>query len=229
MQQCEKSAYFATSYQLITARCDAAPCGHVQHQHRHYDTVRHLLCQSCASHAHVGDLRGNNAAQYSCPSRPFILLQYQVTQTNITCQWPTAADRHAMGQSVLQSRAQLTASASWKNSWPANKSTPPDFKAAKLSQIFWLVREYNTLITQCHLQCDNQYYYVSLQWCLKHNYYARYDRLIDWVQVSCPTRHKIGHFGNVPGANLLAWYGKTKPNTTKAHIHQSKEMYYNTK
>jgi len=27
----------------------------------------------------------------------------------------------------------------------------------------------------------------------------------------------------------LAWYGKTKPNTTKAHIHQSKEMYYNTK
>jgi len=29
--------------------------------------------------------------------------------------------------------------------------------------------------------------------------------------------------------NLLAWYGKTKPNSTKAHIHQSKEMYYNTK
>jgi len=31
-----------------------------------------------------------------------------------------------------------------------------------------------------------------------------------------------------PGANLLAWYGKTKPNTTKANIHQSKETYYNT-
>jgi len=31
-----------------------------------------------------------------------------------------------------------------------------------------------------------------------------------------------------PQANLLAWYGKTKPNTTKAHIHQSKETYYNT-
>jgi len=28
-----------------------------------------------------------------------------------------------------------------------------------------------------------------------------------------PTRHKIGHFGHVPQANLLAWYGKTKPNT----------------
>jgi len=44
-----------------------------------------------------------------------------------------------------------------------------------------------------------------------------------------PTRHKIGHFGDVPPANLFACYGKTKPNTTKAHIHQSKEMYYNTK
>jgi len=42
-----------------------------------------------------------------------------------------------------------------------------------------------------------------------------------------PTRHKTGHFGDVPQANL--WYGKTKPNTTKAHIRQSKEMYYNTK
>ena len=31
-----------------------------------------------------------------------------------------------------------------------------------------------------------------------------------------------------PRANLIAWYGKkTKPNTTKACIHQSKEMYYN--
>jgi len=40
---------------------------------------------------------------------------------------------------------------------------------------------------------------------------------------------KLGHFGDVPQANLLAWYGKTKPNTIKAHIHQSKEMYYNTK
>ena len=46
-----------------------------------------------------------------------------------------------------------------------------------------------------------------------------------------PSRHKIGHFGDVPQANLLAWCGKTKPDITKAHIHQSKEMYYkiNTK
>ena len=48
------------------------------------------------------------------------------------------------------------------------------------------------------------------------------------VKILRPTRHKIGHFGHVPQANLWAWYGKTKPNTTKAHIHQSKEMYNNT-
>jgi len=36
-------------------------------------------------------------------------------------------------------------------------------------------------------------------------------------------------FRDVPQANLLVWYGKTKTNTTKADIHQSKEMYYNSK
>ena len=48
------------------------------------------------------------------------------------------------------------------------------------------------------------------------------------VKVLRPTQHKIGHFRDAAQASLLAWYGKTKPNTTKAHIHQSKEMYYNT-
>jgi len=48
---------------------------------------------------------------------------------------------------------------------------------------------------------------------------------IHWVKVLHPTRHNTGHFGDVPQANLLAWCGKTKPNTTKAHIHQSKEMH----
>jgi len=52
---------------------------------------------------------------------------------------------------------------------------------------------------------------------------------VDWVVILCHTQNKIGHFRDVPQANLLAWYGKTKPNTTKAHIHQPKEMYYNTK
>jgi len=55
------------------------------------------------------------------------------------------------------------------------------------------------------------------------------DWLIDWFKASRPSRYKTGHFGDVLQVNLLAWYGKTKPNTTKAHIHQSKEMYYNTK
>jgi len=55
--------------------------------------------------------------------------------------------------------------------------------------------------------------------------------LIDSVVVLRPTRHKIGHFGHVsPSQSLgLVWTKKTKRKTTKARIHQSKEMYYNTK
>jgi len=37
--------------------------------------------------------------------------------------------------------------------------------------------------------------------------------LIDSGVVLHPTRHRIGHFRDVPQANLLAWYVKTKPNT----------------
>ena len=43
-----------------------------------------------------------------------------------------------------------------------------------------------------------------------------------------PTWTQNRSFWRRSQANLLAWYRKTKPNTTKAHIHQSKEMY-NTK
>jgi len=43
------------------------------------------------------------------------------------------------------------------------------------------------------------------------------------AKVLRPTQHNIGHFGDVPHANLLDWYRKTKPNTTKAHIYQSKK------
>jgi len=48
-----------------------------------------------------------------------------------------------------------------------------------------------------------------------------------WFYVPLDT--KIGHFKDICQAKLFAWYGKTKPNTTKAQTHQSKEMYYNTK
>ena len=41
------------------------------------------------------------------------------------------------------------------------------------------------------------------------------DLLTDWVVVLCPTQQKIGHFQDVPQANLLDWYGKTKANTTR--------------
>jgi len=36
--------------------------------------------------------------------------------------------------------------------------------------------------------------------------------LIDRVKVLRPTRNKMGHFGHVPRASLLAWYGKIKLN-----------------
>jgi len=49
----------------------------------------------------------------------------------------------------------------------------------------------------------------------------------DRVKVSCHTRHKTDHFEDVPQANRSEWYGKTKPNTTKAHIHQSKNVLQN--
>ena len=54
--------------------------------------------------------------------------------------------------------------------------------------------------------------------------------LIDRVVVlQFPTWHKIGHFGDVSQSQSLGLvWKKTKPNTTKACIHQSKEMY-NTK
>jgi len=41
-------------------------------------------------------------------------------------------------------------------------------------------------------------------------------------------QHKID-FGDVSQANLWAWHVKTTHNTTKVHIHQSKQMYYNKK
>jgi len=52
--------------------------------------------------------------------------------------------------------------------------------------------------------------------------------LTDWLTCGF-TSHSTQNrsFGDIPQANLLAWYGKTKPTKTKAHIHQSKEMYYN--
>jgi len=49
------------------------------------------------------------------------------------------------------------------------------------------------------------------------------------VFTSRSTQNKTGHFGDVPQA--VSWLGmeKTKPGTTKAYIHRSQEMYYNTK
>ena len=47
--------------------------------------------------------------------------------------------------------------------------------------------------------------------------------LIDWVVLLRPTRHKIGHFRYISPSQFLGLvWKKTKPNTTKAHIHQLK-------
>jgi len=43
--------------------------------------------------------------------------------------------------------------------------------------------------------------------------------LIDWIVVLRPTRHKK----DVSEANLLAWYGKTKPNTKKHAFNNQKK------
>jgi len=39
-------------------------------------------------------------------------------------------------------------------------------------------------------------------------YWLYYVHKIDSVKVLHPTQHKIGHFGDIPQASLLAWYGK---------------------
>jgi len=44
-------------------------------------------------------------------------------------------------------------------------------------------------------------------------------RNVDVRKVSHPTQHKIGDFGDVFPANLLARTEETKLNTTKANIH----------
>jgi len=49
-----------------------------------------------------------------------------------------------------------------------------------------------------------------------------------WFYVPVDTKYAISE--TLPQASLLSLYGKeTKPNTTKARTHQSKEMYHNTK
>jgi len=60
-------------------------------------------------------------------------------------------------------------------------------------------------------QLDNRPANRAMKWTLCRNW------LIE-LRFLRPTWHKIGHFREVPQANLLAWYGKSKPDTTKAYI-----------
>jgi len=99
--------------------------------------------------------------------------------------------------------------------------------------------EFNQCITDAAVtKCSNIHLqrhfkprqWPSVFWLRLHKIPRHYINTVlmnDWVVVLRPTRHKIGHFGDVPQANLLAWYGNTKPETTRAHIHQSKEYKKN--
>jgi len=53
--------------------------------------------------------------------------------------------------------------------------------------------------------------------------------MLDWVKVLCPTPQNRSFRRRFPKKSLGLVMEKTKPNTTKACIQQSKEMYYNTK
>jgi len=81
-------------------------------------------------------------------------------------------------------------------------------------------------------------FYVFWSCCMR---FLEHWRLIVWLNCDLcrvgrkisdfmSTQNRLGHFGDVSQANLLAnLCGKNKPDTTKACIRQSKEMYYNTK
>jgi len=58
---------------------------------------------------------------------------------------------------------------------------------------------------QNYRQRNYQYSHLQLYWLIKLYLHS--------------TRHKIGHFRDDHQAKRLAWFGKTKPHTTKAHIH----------
>jgi len=59
-----------------------------------------------------------------------------------------------------------------------------------------------------------------------HSFYLYREHMFSYIKtihrhwllakVLCPTQHTIGHFGDIPQANLLPWYGKTKPKHNKS-------------
>jgi len=48
-------------------------------------------------------------------------------------------------------------------------------------------------------QSDHADHVIGTEWLIE---------LIDWVKVLRPTRHKMGHFGDIPKADRFVWYGK---------------------
>ena len=113
-QQCEKSVSIATR---LTSDHSKVHRGAVRpHQTpplwHHMPLAMLVMCQPRPCRWSASD-NAAWSALYSSPTRPFVLLQYQVS-------WRVSDPRGrspCYGRSVLQSRAQLTSSALWKNSW----------------------------------------------------------------------------------------------------------------
>jgi len=106
MQQCKKSEYFVMRLTADHSKVRPTP-----------PLICNLRCQSCASHAHVNDLPGDNTAWNALYSSSIHLgaVSSYADQRDVSV--THGANRRATGRSVLQYRAQLTSSALWKNLW----------------------------------------------------------------------------------------------------------------
>ena len=120
-----------------------------------------------------------------------------------TMSWPL---RHAMCRLVLP--------------WQLTASTSTPKSSSSRTTLIWPLAdaEWSGVNIWTHSTWSRRTEYSTLET----------DWLIQlWFYVPLNTKWVISE--TFPQANLLAWYEKTKPNTTKACIHKSKEMYYNTK
>ena len=100
---------------------------------------------------------------------------------------------------IVRFRARLRFLSIWTRLYNRTSNTPVVAHSLKMSDI---------------LQCYQQWTWMCI---------TVIDWLI-WVVILRPTRHKIGHFRDIsPSQSIGLVWKKTKPNTTKAHIHQWKK------
>jgi len=134
MQQCEKSACFATSLTADHSKVWRS----AMRPRPTLPPLSYVACDISYLPARPMSVICPAITWHGTQCTPFILLQYQVTQTNVTCQWPTAANHHAADIICLLEKfvAHMLTICNPHISWPF------DFELANLSQIFRLVCEY---------------------------------------------------------------------------------------